>query len=105
MARIDIDGDGKPDFTINIGQIIAIVSIIVSMAGSYYTLKNKIEVLETRIIEAKGLPKPEISKKDIDGLKVEYDLKIEKVAVQAAENMDNLHDFEKEVRNNYKRNR
>lgn len=105
MAKIDIDGDGKPDFTINIGQIIAIVSIIVSMAGSYYTLKSKIEVLENKIIEAKALPKPEISKRDIDGLKVEYDLKIEKVAIQAAENMKNLSDFEKEVRNNYKRNR
>ena len=105
MAKVDWNGDGKADFSINIGQIIAIVSIIVSMAGSYYTLKNKIEVLEAKVIEAKGLPKPEISKKDIDGLKVEYDLKIEKVAIQASENMSNLHDFEKEVRNNYKRNR
>lgn len=105
MAKIDIDGDGKPDFSINIGQIIAIISIIVSMAGSYYSLKNKIEILESKVIEAKRLPKPEISKKDIDGLKVEYNLKIEKVAVQAKENMDNLNDFEKEVRNNYKRNR
>lgn len=105
MAKIDIDGDGKPDFSINIGQVIAIISIIVSMAGSYYSLKNKIEILESKVIEAKGLPKPEISKKDIDGLKVEYNLKIEKVAIQAKENMDNLNDFEKEVRNNYKRSR
>lgn len=105
MAKIDIDGDGKPDFSINIGQIIAIISIIVSMAGSYYSLKNKIEILESKVIEAKRLPKPEISKKDIDGLKVEYNLKIEKVAIQAKENMDNLNDFEKEVRNNYKRSR
>jgi len=70
MAKVDYNGDGKPDFTINIGQIIAIVSIIVSMAGSYYTLKNKIEVLEARVIEAKELPKPEISR-------TEYDLKDE----------------------------
>lgn len=105
MARVDWNGDGKADFSINISQIIAIVSIIVSIAGSYYTLKNKIEVLESKVTEAKALPKPEISKKDIDGLKVEYDLKIEKVAIQAKENMDNLNDFEKEVRNHYKRNR
>jgi isopentenyl diphosphate isomerase/L-lactate dehydrogenase-like FMN-dependent dehydrogenase len=105
MAKVDWNGDGKADFSINLPQIITIVSIIVSMAGSYYTLKNKIEVLETRIIEAKRLPKPEISKKDIDGLKIEYDLKIEKVAVQAKENMENLHDFEKEVRNHYRRNK
>lgn len=105
MAKVDWNGDGKADFSINLAQIITIISIIVSMAGSYYTLKNKIEVLENKIIEAKELPKPEISKKDIDGLKVEYDLKIEKVAVQAKENMDNLHDFEKEVRNHYKRNK
>lgn len=105
MARVDWNGDGKADFSINISQIIAIVSIIVSIAGSYYTLKNKIEVLESKVLEAKELPKPEISKKDIDGLKVEYDLKIEKVAIQAKENMDNLGEFEKEVRNHYKRNR
>lgn len=103
MAKVDWDGDGKADFSINLPQIITIISIIVSMAGSYYTLKNKIQILESKVAKANELPKPEISRKEIDGLKVEYDLKIEKVAIQAAENMNNLNDFEKEVRNNYKR--
>lgn len=105
MAKIDIDGDGKPDFTINISQIIAIGTIIVSMIGSYYTLKNRIEQLEVKVKKAETLPKQEINAKDIDALKVEYDLKIEKVAVQAKENMDEIKAFEKEVRNHYKRNR
>ena len=105
MAKIDIDGDGKPDFTINISQIIAIGTIFVSMIGSYYTLKNKIEQLEVKVKKAESLPQQEVNAKDIDALKVEYDLKIEKVAVQAAENMDEIKAFEKEVRNNYKRSR
>ena len=34
MAKVDIDGDGKADFSINIGQVVMLVSLVVSMAGS-----------------------------------------------------------------------
>ena len=68
-------------------------------------LQNKISELDARIKRAEELPAQEVSIKDVDALKIEYDLKIEKVAIQAKENMDNLHDFEKEVRFNYKRNK
>ena len=105
MAGIDWNRDGKVDFNVSLPQVITVLTVIASMIGSYYSLENKISELDTRIKRAEELPEQEVSIKDIDGLKVEYNLKIEKVAIQAKENMDNLHDFEKEVRNNYKRNR
>ena len=105
MAGIDWNRDGKVDFNVSLPQVITVLTVIASMIGSYYSLENKISELDTRIKRAEELPEQEVSIKDIDGLKVEYNLKIEKVAVQAKENMDNLHDFEKEVRNNYRRNR
>ena len=105
MAKIDIDGDGKPDVTLNISQIIAIASIFASIIGSYYTLKSKITALEDKVAIAMELPKQDVSKKDVEAVVREVDLKIEKVAIQAKENMDNLKDFEREVRGNYKRNR
>ena len=105
MAGIDWNRDGKVDFNVSLPQVITVLTVIASIIGSYYSLENKISELDTRIKRAEELPEQEVSIKDIDGLKVEYNLKIEKVAIQAKENMDNLHDFEKEVRNNYKRNR
>ena len=92
MAKIDLDGDGKPDFSINFTQIIAIASVFASIIGSYYTLNGKIE-------KAMAMPKQEVSAKDIEAMKREYDLKIEKVAVQAKENMVDI----KEIERNFKR--
>lgn len=105
MAKIDLDGDGKPDVSISLQQIIMIATLFASIIGSYYTLKNKIDTLEIRVEEAMDLPKQDVSKRDLQGLEREIDLKIEKVSIQAKENMDNLKDFEREVRGNYKRNR
>ena len=105
MAGIDWNRDGNVDFNISLPQVITVLTVIASIIGSYYSLQNKISELDTRIKRAEELPAQEVSVKDVDALKVEYDLKIEKVAVQAKENMDNLHDFEKEVRNHYKRNK
>lgn len=105
MARIDINGDGKADFSVNITQIIALGTLIVSIAGSYYNLKQKIEKNEIAIQRAMEMPKQEIGIKDVEAMKREIDLKIEKVAIQAKENMQEIKAFEIEVRNNYKRNR
>jgi len=95
MAKIDIDGDGKADFSINITQIIAIATIFASIIGSYYTLSAKVE-------KAMLMPPTEVSKKDLDALRTEYDLKIEKVQIQASENMDEIKSLGRELRNNYK---
>lgn len=105
MAKIDIDGDGTPDVTLNITTIITIFTVFASIIGSYYTLKSRITLLEDEIEKAMLLPKSEVAKKDLNALEREIDLKIEKVSIQAKENMDNLKDFEREVRGNYKRNR
>ena len=105
MAGIDWNRDGKVDFDISLPQVITVLTLIGSLIGSYYSLQNKISELDSRIKRAEELPAQEISKKDIDALRIEYDLKIEKVEIQAKENMDRLHDFEREVRSNYKRSR
>ena len=105
MAGIDWNRDGNVDFNISFPQVITVLTVVASIIGSYYSLQNKISELDARIKRAEELPAQEVSIKDVDALKIEYDLKIEKVAIQAKENMDNLHDFEKEVRFNYKRNK
>lgn len=103
MAKIDIDGDGKPDITLSVANIITIFVMFASIIGSYYTTKAKIEVLEKEVVKAMDMPKSEVSKRDLEATVREVDLKIEKVAIQAKENMDNLKDFEREVRGSYKR--
>ena len=92
MAKVDIDGDGKAVFQVNMTQIIAVFSLFASIIGSYYTLNNKIE-------RAMEMPKQEVSAKDLEAYKREVDLKIEKVAVQAKENMDDI----KHIEDNYRR--
>lgn len=103
--KVDIDGDGKPDVTISISQILTIAGLFVSIIGSYYVQKGRIDALEIKVQQAMESPKQEIRVKDINALEREIDLKIEKVAVQASENMDEIKSVAKEMRNNYKRNR
>jgi len=89
--NIDIDGDKKADVSLSIPNIISIFVLFASIIGSYYTLNGKIE-------KAMAMPKQEVSAKDIDAMKREYDLKIEKVAVQAKENMDDIKEIERNFR-------
>ena len=56
---IDIDGDGKSDFSLSIKSIGAMIFAIVSLAGVWFSLQADIQ-------EAKELPKPEISKMEFD---------------------------------------
>ena len=76
-----------------------------SIIGSYYVQKGRIDALEIKVQQAMEMPKQEIGSKDIEALKREYDLKIEKVSIQAGENMDEIKSVAREMRNNYKRNR
>ena len=49
MSGIDINGDGKADFSISITQIITIAAMFASIVGSYYTLSNRIAILEEEV--------------------------------------------------------
>lgn len=104
-VKVDINNDGKPDFSINITQIIAVLSIFASIVGSYYTLLGKMDALEVKIQRAEQMPPQEVKQKDLENMTAIIEQKIDKVAIQASENMDGLKELARELRNNYKRNR
>lgn len=93
--KIDLDGDNKADISLSLPHIITIFTLFASIIGSYYTLNAKVE-------KAMAMPRQEVSNKDIDAMKREIDLKIEKVQIQATENMDEIKSLGRELRNNYK---
>ena len=53
MSKIDLDGDGKADISISLPQIVMIASLFASVIGSYYTLNNRITLLEEEVSKLK----------------------------------------------------
>jgi len=53
MSKIDINGDGKADFSVSPMQIISFLAMFASIVGSYYTLSAKIESNDTAIKKLK----------------------------------------------------
>jgi len=47
--KIDINNDGKADFSISPMQIITIAAMFASVIGSYYTLNNRTSLLEEEV--------------------------------------------------------
>lgn len=66
MAKVDIDGDGRADFSLSLTNIVMIGTMLISIVGSYYTLNNKIAILEIEVEEAKTLPPQKITEKELD---------------------------------------
>jgi len=50
MAKIDIDGDGKPDVQVDLKTLIAIAMGLFSIAGVYFTLLSEIKALEVSVM-------------------------------------------------------
>jgi|TARA_X000001382_G_scaffold129629_1_gene122137 hypothetical protein len=96
MAKVDIDGDGKPDFSISLPNIIMIFGGLVSVISSYFMLNAKID-------KAMQLPLQEVSQKDLMYLKEEEDLKIEKLEKEIEDNKGYIKSLEIELRTQYKR--
>ena len=53
MSKIDINGDGKADFSISPMNIITIAGVFASIVGSYYTLNARIEANELAVKKLK----------------------------------------------------
>lgn len=96
MAKIDIDGDGKPDFSLSLANIAMILGGVISLVSAYYMLDSKVE-------RAMKLPNQEVMQKDIDALKTEIDFKINKIESELKEEKEHIKDLEKELRTQYKR--
>ena len=52
-SKIDINGDGKADFSISITQIITIGAMFASIIGSYYSLSAKIDANTSDVAKLK----------------------------------------------------
>ena len=46
MAKVDFDGDGRPDISISIPQIVTLLALFASIVGSYYTLNARLDAVE-----------------------------------------------------------
>jgi len=96
MAKIDLDGDGKADFSISLPNIVMLLGGIVSIVSSYFMLNSKIE-------KAMISPIQEVSQKDLKYLKDEEDLKIMKLEKDIEDNKGYIKALEIELRTQYKR--
>ena len=83
---IDIDGDKKPDFHLDVKTLILVGGMIFSVASSYFMLQGEIEI-------AKTLPKPIIQQDDtrVVNQKLEYLIK------EMEKNEDRIKDLENRV--------
>lgn len=82
-VAIDIDGDGKPDLSLDLKTIILLVTIIASTIGMYYSLESEIQ-------EAKNLPVPEIQA-------IEFHMKDEAIRAAILHTEDDLKEIKAQL--------
>jgi hypothetical protein len=80
---IDIDGDGKSDFSISLKTIGGLIAGIIMLAGVWFSLKQD-------IAEAKELPAPVIDR-------VEYDLKDELIRQTIIDTQEDVQDIKDQL--------
>ena len=73
---VDIDGDGKPDFSLDLKTIGGFIFLISTIIGMWFTLQGDIQ-------EAKELPHPPIDR-------TEYDLKDELIRQTIMDTQDDV---------------
>ena len=80
---LDVDGDGKADFSISLKTIGAIIVAIETVVGMWYTLQAEIQ-------EAKELPEPVIDR-------TEYDLKDELIRQTIMDTQEDVEDIKDQL--------
>ena len=80
---IDVDGDGKSDFSINLKTIGMLIAGIVTLVGMWFTLQSDIE-------EAKELPAPVIDR-------TEYDLKDELIRQTIMDTQEDVEEIKETI--------
>jgi hypothetical protein len=88
---VDIDGDGKPDLSLDLKTIILIVGGLISITMTYTTLTEQIQVNKAGIEEAKKLP-PQQSHEVIDQKLLYLEEMMDKLAEDHDKRLDNLED-------------
>jgi len=53
MSKIDINGDGKADFSVSPTQVITVLTLFASIIGSYYTLNARVDAVELQATKLK----------------------------------------------------
>lgn len=78
MAKVDWNGDGKADFSINPAQVFTVIAMIFSIAGSYYTLNSRLDAVELATKKLKEnqekytWPNQRKLEEDVQGMHVEF---------------------------------
>ena len=88
---VDIDGDGKPDLSLDLKTIILIVGGLISITMTYTTLTEQIQLNKAGIEEAKKLP-PQQSHEVIDQKLLYLEEMMDKLAEDHDKRLDKLED-------------
>jgi len=88
---VDIDGDGKPDLSLDLKTIILIVGGLISITMTYTTLTEQIQLNKAGIEEAKKLP-PQQSHEVIDQKLLYLEEMMDKLTEDHDKRLDKLED-------------